>query len=105
MKQPVKTLLLTLIAGSTAALTSSAFAGAPGPSMDEAETPDMRPTLSPAEVRNAVSVHMDALAARGIRIDRAAHDGIGLEQATPAAGAEAFTELRLLAPRLETRAP
>lgn len=73
-------------------MTGSTFAhaGAPGVSGEtvserstvlvkaatQIETPQ---ELSPAEIRNAVSIRMDRLAAQGIEVDRAAVDGIGLE--------------------------
>lgn len=49
-------------------------------------SPDHRfdpvPQLSPAEIRNAVSVRMDRAASQGFDVDRASVDGIGLEQTT-----------------------
>ncbi|WP_189497007.1 hypothetical protein [Algimonas arctica] len=41
---------------------------------------DPAPQLSPAEIRNAVSVRMDSAAEQGFEVDRASVDGIGLEQ-------------------------
>lgn len=69
-----------------------ASAGAPGYSDRSAFdrsvmliSPDDRfdpiPQLSPAEIRNAVSVRMDRAAAQGFDVDRTSVDGIGLERA------------------------
>lgn len=75
-----------------AAMAGLAHAGAPG-SLDDPEfgqtmmliQPDTEfdpaPDLSPAEIRNAVSVRMDRLEAQGFRVDRASVDGIGLRPA------------------------
>jgi len=68
-----------------------AAAGAPGSAdgrvLDRSVmliSPDDRfdpvPQLSPAEIRNAVSVRMDRAASQGFDVDRASVDGIGLEQ-------------------------
>lgn len=73
-------------------IASIASAGAPGPldsfALDRAVmviSPDERfdptPQLSPAEIRNAVSVRMDRAASQGFDVDRASVDGIGLERA------------------------
>lgn len=70
-------------------MAASAQAGAPGmtplsgtdgsvlllPPINPVET---APQLSPAEIRNAVTIRMDSLAAQGIEVDRASVDGIGL---------------------------
>ena len=81
----------TLIITGLALFTATAQAGAPGiedlsgsdgsvlilaPLQPIKTTPD----LTPAEIRNAVSIRMDTLAAQGIEVDRAAVDGIGLNQ-------------------------
>jgi len=42
---------------------------------------DPAPQLSPAEIRNAVSIRMDRAASQGLDVDRASVDGIGLNQA------------------------
>lgn len=42
---------------------------------------DPTPQLSPAEIRNAVSVRMDRAVEQGFDVDRASVDGIGLERA------------------------
>lgn len=68
-----------------------ASAGAPGPyeegALDRsvmliAPTASVEPALqlSPAEIRNAVSVRMDRAEQQGFDVDRAAVDGIGLDQ-------------------------
>jgi len=69
---------------------SIAHAGAPGHADDRnfdrsvmlispAASFDPAPQLSPAEIRNAVSVRMDSAAEQGFSVDRASVDGIGLE--------------------------
>lgn len=74
----------------TLGLASLASAGAPGPfggtAIDRSVmviSPDGRfdpaPQLSPAEIRNAVSVRMDRAADQGVAVDRASVDGIGLD--------------------------
>lgn len=70
-----------------------ASAGAPGTvdsfALDRSVmliSPDERfdpiPQLSPAEIRNAVSIRMDRAASQGFDVDRASVDGIGLERAS-----------------------
>lgn len=67
-----------------------ASAGAPGPYEDGAidrsvmlmaPTASLAPApqLSPAEIRNAVSIRMDRAADQGVVVDRASVDGIGLD--------------------------
>ena len=76
-----------------------ASAGAPGPYKDKALDRSVKliaPTrgadpaldLSPAEIRNLVSIRMDRAAEQGFDVDRAAVDGIGLEPRRP----ESFVE-------------
>lgn len=107
MKQADTKILATVLTGAIFLSATAAWAGAPG--VDHA-TPtvveqDRRTTLSPAELRNAVSIQLDTLAEQGIEIDRRTYDGIGLEWAAVGERVELFTEARLLAPRLENRAP
>lgn len=70
-------------------LAASAQAGAPGPNTGDTsfrilppliDTPDT-PKLYAAEIRNAVSVRMDALEEQEIEVDRESADGIGLDVA------------------------
>lgn len=81
----------TLLAALFIGVAGIASAGAPGPSADSALdrsvmliAPDasVKPALrlSPAEIRNAVSVRMDRAEQQGFDVDRAAVDGIGLDQ-------------------------
>lgn len=71
-----------------ALLTASAYAGASSYRADtQAETEKI--ALSPAEIRNAVSISMDELELQGIDVDRAAVDGIGLD------ADDRYAELRL----------
>ena len=71
------------------AVAGIASAGAPGPYEDGALNravtlikpninDDPSPQLSPAEIRNAVSIRMDRAEQAGFEVDRAAVDGIGL---------------------------
>lgn len=73
------------------AVAGIASAGAPGPDVDSvldrsmmlispAASVEPALQLSPAEIRNAVSVRMDRTEQQGFDVDRAAVDGIGLEQ-------------------------
>lgn len=70
-----------------------ASAGAPGPTdgfaldrsvmlISPEDKFDPMPQLSPAEIRNAVSIRMDRAERQGFDVDRASVDGIGLEQGT-----------------------
>jgi hypothetical protein len=79
--------LATLFLG----IAGIASAGAPGTYQDGALNNSVRlikptfrespaPQLSPAEIRNAVSIRMDRAAEQGFEVDRAAVDGIGLER-------------------------
>lgn len=81
------------MAGIIIGTTSIAHAGAPGHAADRnfdrsvmliSPTAPLNslPHLSPAEIRNAVSVRMDRTAQQGFTVDRASVDGIGLERAT-----------------------
>lgn len=88
MKQGITSKLrFVFITGTVALLSVSAQAGAPGYDQNDATVVIIQPDTSfqvmrhrsPAEIRNAVSIRMDALAAQGIEVDRAAVDGIGLE--------------------------
>lgn len=84
---------ILVFAAALVGTASIASAGAPGPYdrsvLDRSVmliSPDDRfdptPQLSPAEIRNAVSVRMDRAVEQGFDVDRPSVDGIGLEQPT-----------------------
>ena len=71
-------------------IAGMASAGAPGsyddmPAMNSVvlispeDTVQPALDLSPAELRNAISIRMDEAAEQGFDVDRAAFDGVGLE--------------------------